>query len=122
MPEGEFGVSEPFSDLFEVLRHIEQELSKDPGQNKPEFIRQLAALRARADEWVEQWLILEDQIADLCERFGLDLDHWEEGVPEEQGAGAVAENPSGLSVVWHVPPHLDGGQDGSRFSAGDRLF
>ncbi|ATY84871.1 hypothetical protein CVV65_08000 [Kyrpidia spormannii] len=113
-------MSESFSELFDELGRIEQRLSDEgPG---PELVEELGALRAQADEWMENWLVLEDRIAELCERFGLDLDLDSSPINHENVPSNVApetgpispapyppkpEGSDGISMVWHIPPHLD---------------
>ncbi|MDI3256278.1 MAG: tetratricopeptide repeat protein [Kyrpidia sp.] len=128
-------MSEPFSELFAKLRKIEQRLAADGG-DRSEWVRELAALRARADEWMENWLLLEDRIAELCERFDLDLDPAESLNNEAEGPGNLdfpqgdgpqgsaqeAAKGQGPTVLWHFPPHLDGEQLVRTFRRGIGFF
>lgn len=100
-----------FEQWFRTLKRIERELAQADEDRKKDVIRELANLRRQADEWMEHWLVLEDQIASLCEQHRIDLDS-EEAVKEKpvsKNQGGEPEEPFSdeTTIVWRLPPHLE---------------
>lgn len=64
----------PFEQLFAALERIEKQLL-DAGDKEKEILREeLTALRSVCDRFVEKWLAFEEKLADLSDRFGLNID------------------------------------------------